>query len=296
MMLFILVGIFLLEVSFVRAVPSNDCMPTVELINQDPYPANPGEYVKTVFEIGGLSNPDCKSVSFEIKEDFPFSLNPGATRKFTFSGNAYVKDYSTTALAPYELRVDKDAIDGNNKIEALVTYIDSNGNTMSLIKEFEINVNGVKVDFSISIKDFDSTTNTLTFEILNIGEDNVVGLTADIPKQDNVIVKGTNREIIGELDANDDTTFNYEALPKDGEIALELSYTDTINERRHMEKKVYYDSSYFTDRKASEVQPKSIYYYLFWGLLVIIVIRWVWVWRRNKKKKEKERRESERKR
>jgi hypothetical protein len=134
----------------------------------------------------------------------------------------------------------------------------------------------------------------LTFEILNIGEDDVVALTIDVPKQDNIAVKGTNREIIGDLDAADDTTFKFEAVPKDGEIELEIAYTDSINERRHMTKKVYYDSSYFSARKADEVQPPSIYYYLFYALLLLVIVVKIWGWVKRKKKKEKERRESER--
>ncbi|MBS3076792.1 hypothetical protein J4233_00820 [Candidatus Pacearchaeota archaeon] len=288
-----LLAMVLLSIQFPRAAALlTRCSLSVELVNQDPYPANPGEYVKVVFQINGLNNPDCDKVSFELKENFPFSMDPDEVRSYEFSGATYVRNFKSTALAPYKFIVDKDAVDGDNEIEGILRYTTIGGEAISQTEQFNVNVKGVKIDFEVSIRDFDSATNTLTFEILNTGEDNVVALTVDVPKQDSVAVKGSNREIIGDLDANDDTTFKYEAMPKDGEIELAISYTDSINERRSMIKKVYYDSSYFTDRKADEVQPKSIYYYLFYLLLLAVVIVWARGWWKKRKKREKERRES----
>ncbi|MFH1802130.1 MAG: hypothetical protein ABH864_01625 [archaeon] len=287
-----LAGVLLLSIGFASAdsAPLKNCRPSVELINQDPYPANPGEYVKVVFQIDGLNNPECEKVSFELKDSFPFSLDPGEVRTYDFIGDAYVRKFSSAAMAPYELRVNKDAIDGENEIEAVLEYVDaSSGNVISEVQEFEINVNGVKVDFEVSVKDFDSATNSLTFEILNTREDDVVALTVDVPKQDTIVVKGASRNIIGDLDASDDTTFKFEATPHDGEIELTIAYTDSINERREMIKKVYYDSSYFTGRKGDEVQPKSTYYYLFYALFLLVIIFWIRGWFKRRKKKKEER-------
>ncbi len=293
-MLFLLFGVVLLNLQITNAAVLTDCKPSVTLINQDPYPANPGEYVKVVFQINGLNNPDCDKVSFELKESFPFSFDPDEVRVYEFSGGIYARNFSSGALAPYELRVDKDAVDGDNQIEGILKYTSADGSVVSQIEQFQINVEGVKVDFEISVREFDVTTNTLTFEILNIGEDDVVALVAEIPKQENIVVKGSNRNIIGDLDASDDTTFRYEASPKDGEIEIELSYTDSINERRHTIKKVYYDSAYFSGRKADEVQPKSVYYYLFYLLLLLVIFMWVRGWWKRRKKRDKERKESNR--
>jgi len=130
-------------------------------------------------------------------------------------------------------------------------------------------------------------------EILNTGEDNVVALTVDIPKQDNIIVKGPNRNIIGDLDANDDTTFKYEAMPKDGEISLEIAYTDSINERRHMTKKIYYDSSYFSQRKLTKFSRNRYTSYLFYGLLVLIILVGLGVVEEEEKERKRKKRERE---
>lgn len=290
-----LIVVVVLGLQFVSAdLPIVNCRPTISIINQDPYPANPNEYVRVVFQIDGLSNPNCESVSFELQEGFPFSFDPNEVRTYEFLGSVYARNFKSSATLPYKLRVDRDAIDGDNEIEGILRYVASDGSVVSTIEKFNINVKGVKVDFEISVREFDVKTNTLTFEILNIGEDDVVALTIDVPKQENAVVKGANRNIIGDLDANDDTTFKFEMAPKDGEITLGISYTDSIKERRHMEKKVYYDSSYFTGRKADEAQKQSAYYYLFWLLILLIIAWWLKGWWKRRKRRQKEREERRR--
>ena len=53
------------------------CNPDASLINQDPYPAVPGDIVKVVFQVDGTDNPECGTVTLEIIPEFPFSLEPG---------------------------------------------------------------------------------------------------------------------------------------------------------------------------------------------------------------------------
>jgi len=278
------IGLLFLLLS-VGVVSAEVCNLDATLINQDPYPVNPGDYVKVVFQVNGVTNPSCKSVSFMLVEDFPFSLDPGVNNKVDIAGGTFLRTFDTEFLVPFDVRISEDALDGDNTIEAIVQFERENGHTVSQIEQFEINVQGSQVDFEVSIKEFAPSTNIMTFEILNVGENDVEALTVEIPKQDNILVKGPNRNIIGNLDANEDSTFKYEALPNDGEIKLDIFYTDSINVRRKVSTTVEYDSSYFTNRKADEVQSKSGYFYLFWLLLVI----WILLWIRRRWKKRKER-------
>jgi hypothetical protein len=120
---------------------------------------------------------------------------------------------------------------------------------------------------------------------LNIGEHDVQALTVEIPEQENIQIKGGNRNIVGDLDSNEDTTFNFEAVPQGAEINLIIHYTDEINVRRQIDKKVDYNSFFFTGRKADEIQPKSNSYYVAIGLgvvLVLIFIRSRWIKRKKK--------------
>ena len=275
----IVIGVFLIFSLFtVSLVLAESCNLGASLINQDPYPAIPGEEAKVVFQLTGVGNPLCKDVEFEFIEKFPFKLSPDQNA-ITTSQGGQVSDFSSYLLIPYRLRIDKDALDGENAAE--VRYSTILG--ISTVKEFNITVEDLTTSFEISIKDYVSGSQTLTFEILNVGENDVEALTVEIPKQDNIQVKGNSREIVGSLDSNEDTTFNFEAIPKDGQIELNVLYTDEINERRQVQESVVYDSSYFTGRARDQKETGTTTYVIV-GVVIIIIVWYFW---RKKKKRDK---------
>lgn len=259
------------------------CDLSVSLINQDPYPAIPGDYVKVVFQIDGIQNTECGMVTFEVKEDFPFSLDPNTTNAITINSGTYQRQYSSFYLAPYQIRISGDALEGDNPLE--VGFSTSYGPEQ--LKEFDIYIEDTRADFEIHVKNYDYLTRTLTFEILNIEDVDVEALTVEIPKQENITIKGANIKVIGDLDSNEYTTADFEATPKNGEIELKILYTDSINVRREITKKVFFDSDYFTDRNNSgKKQPIWLY------VVIVVVIAW-FAWRQIKKHKAKKKRLAE---
>ncbi len=42
------------------------CELNTTLLNQDPYPAVPGNYVKLVFQVKGVDNSECNDIIFEL--------------------------------------------------------------------------------------------------------------------------------------------------------------------------------------------------------------------------------------
>jgi len=274
------VFIFLFSLTLVSA--QSICVLDATLINQDPYPAIPGEYVKVVFQLDGLGNANCGDVSLTLKEEFPFSLDPGEETTLDVRSGTYSRDFASFFLAPFEVRVDEDALEGENPLE--ITYSYSFGaEKVNLIKKFNITIEDTRVDFEIAVKDYEPITNIIKFEILNIGESDIEALTIEVPKQDNIQIKGSNRNIVGDLDSNDDTTFEFEAVPTTGDINLIIYYTDQSNARRMLEKSVSYDESYYEDRVRDKV-GRSISFYLLITLVVVIVIIW-FIRRRNRHKR-----------
>lgn len=258
-----------------------ECNLDVSMINQDPYPAIPGDYVKVVFQIDGIQNVNCGTVSIRVKESFPISLDPNSTNKKTVTSGTYTQSsYSSFFLAPYKLRVSEDAIKGDNPIE--IAYSSKDG--AEILKEFNLYVEDSHADFEIYVKNYDPLTRTLTFEILNIEDVDVEALTLEIPKQDNITIKGPNKKVIGDLDSNEYTSADFEATINDGLVNINIIYTDSINVRRSITKQVEFDSSYFTDRNGSEKkQPVWLY------IVVVLVIAW-FIWRQVKKNKAKKKR------
>jgi len=266
----------LVSLSFVVAEP---CSPNVTLLNQDPYPAVPGDYVKLVFQVEELDNPECGDIKFELLEDYPLVFDPGETGVKKFKKVNYIQDYESSLLVPYEVRIDKDALDGTAPIKVQVRNEWDN----ALSRTFDIEVDDVRADFEVHVKDYDPILKELTFEVLNIEEADVEALTVEIPKQENIQIKGSNRVIVGDVDSNDYTTADFEAIPRDGEIKLLLHYSDSINVRRTIEKTVTYDSSYFVER-ANGQESTSAWAYAFWILLIINIVTW-FIRRRRRKKK-----------
>src|SRR3989344_1655108 len=257
------------------------CTLSASMINQDPYPAIPGDYVKVVFQLDGVSNPGCGKVVFELIEKFPFSLDPGQNSTITLRGGTFASDFKSSLVAPYKIRVSPDAMDGDNPIEVRFYSGFETSESFSQTKQFNITVQDVRTDFELSIRDYQSATNTLTFEILNIGEHDVEALTIEVPEQENIRIKGTNRNIVGSLDSNEDTTFTFEAIPRDGEIRLKILYTDETNERREKEETVRFSSEYFTGRVSDQKSTS----WLVYVLIIVVLIIAIYIWRRNKKKK-----------
>ena len=255
------------------------CDLTTTLLNQDPYPAVPGDYVKLVFQVEGLDSPDCKDITFNLLSDYPIEFNPGESGLRTFKKLDYVKDYETNLLIPYEVRINKDALDGSNPIEVRVQ---SKGDA-PVTKTFNIEVDDVRAEFEIYIKDYSYTTNEITIEVLNIKESDIEALAIEIPKQDAIQVKGANKIVVGDLDSNEYTSADFEATLSDGQFKVNLIYSDAINVRRTVEKTVNFDSSYFTERKADQ-KVTGTGTYIFYAAIVLLL--GYWIFRKIKKSKK----------
>ncbi len=279
--IFVIIGFVIMLSAFASA----KCELSVSLLNQDPYPAVPGDYVKVVFQIAGTESPDCESFYFDVEPEYPFSVESNDTRIVLLGGN-YISGYTSTVLKAYKLVVDENALDGDQKLKVSYGYEGGDGSMADFTKEFEVNVEDSRTDFDVSIQEYDAATNTITFGIINIGEKDVESLTLEIPEQENIEVKGTNKVIIGGLDSNEDTTANMEAVPSEGEIMIRLSYNDQVNVRRSVEEEITFSKKYL--ESINNITPsKSAYYYLFWGLILLIIAYLVYGYFKRKKSNDK---------
>lgn len=268
--------LLLVSVGFVLAESACDLDAT--LLNQDPYPAVPGDYVKLVFQVEGLDNPDCDDITFNLLQDYPIEFNPGESGLRTFNKIDYIKDYESNLLIPYEVRINEDALDGANPVEVRV----QSKNSAPLSKTFDVEIEDSRADFEVYITNYDYTTKELTIEVLNIEDSDIEALTIEIPKQEGILVKGPNRIVVGDLDSNEYTSADFEAILEDGEIKLNLIYSDSINVRRAIEKTVIFDSSYFTERVADQ-KTVGLGTYILWGAVILLVI--YFIYRKRKKAK-----------
>lgn len=266
-------------------VSADGCTLNASLINQDPYPAVPGDYVKLLFQLRGVENPSCENIYFELVEEYPISFDPGVDSVTTVKAGTFTKNFNSFLMMPYKVRVDSNALDGDTPVEVRFasTSLPTSIPKTFLSNEFNLNIEDVKSDFEIFVKEYNPSTNVLTFEILNIGKTDIEALTLEIISQEGIVVKGASRNIIGSLDSNDFTTVDFEVKPSKGNIDLLVHYTDSINIRRTLNKTVYFDPKPFEGRNKGEGGSSTFY------LIILIVVGSIayYFYRRHKRRQEK---------
>ena len=252
------------------------CVLTPSLVNQDPSSAVPGETVKLLFQITGTENPECGIINLEFLEEYPFTLDSGYSKMQVIKGGTYQRDYNSFWMIPYKVRVDSNALDGDQKV-SLKTWLNGES-SLTKITDFNISVEEVRTDFIVTLDSYSFSTNKLILGVVNIGEKNARAITLEVPEQDNALIEGSHVKILGELDSNEDTTITFDASLNSGSIIINLQYNDEIGERRSLTKELLFSELAFENtRKKSSV---SIGQVILW-LAVIGIIIYLYLSRRK---------------
>lgn len=257
------------------------CNLDVTLLNQDPYPAQPGDYVDVVFQVTGVNNRDCGEIKVTLIEDYPFTLDPGVSATRTIMGGTTVPRYSSFFMAPFRLRVDENAIDETTTL-AIRTSAKGVGNTTFKDFEFDIEVEDAIADFEVYVSDYSKAEKSFSLEVLNIADTDVEAIVVEIPQQENIFFEGANYNIIGDLDANEYTTADFDATAQDATFMVKISYSDATGVRRSLEKQVVFNSALFP-QEAEKKTPWTTYI----GVVIVLAIIVWWFFFRKKKKKKR---------
>ena len=246
------------------------CFPNIQLINQDPNPAIPGEYVKVLFEVSGLDNLACKGMAVKLNPQYPFSLDPGYDPIQTMSGSTYTSGYKSTWMIPYNIRIADDAFEGDYQLKMIY----HNGNSEDfetygfIEKTFNVTVTDVRTEFATVIQGTSGTQ--ISIGIVNTGKNTANSMVVGIPRQENFMVTGINQQIIGNLAAGDYTIVNFNINSMNQRNAtmgtpffnttrmrnqsssysgnsqmlkVQIDYTDGIGKRRNVTKEIEFSSS-----------------------------------------------------
>lgn len=190
-------------------------------------------------------------------------------------------------LVKYRLKVDKDAVNGENEID--LKYWDGDG---SIYKKatFNVSVANPKTDFDVVVQDSTTgssttsgtNTTTTTLAIANIGANDASSVIVRIPNQENFRVVGTtSASVIGNLDAGDYTFVSFQIVPtgavnsteRERNLTVEVSYTDTLGIRRTVQKEVSFlaQSGFRNGATGAFAQTQQTSLSLNGGLLYIVV-------------------------
>lgn len=221
--------LFLLSVLLINFAVADSCFLDVELVNQDPYPAIPGDYADVVFQVSGIENPGCSDIEFELVSSYPFTLESGESVK-TLQGSTYLINQKIEWMIPYKLRIDEAAFEGNPEIK--VEY--SSGAT-TYSKYFNITVQDSRTTFDAVIQEVNGPE--VSIALANTGKYGANSIIVRIPSQDNFKVMDNNGQMVGNLDTGDYTLVSFnlmskDAQPGDNNLLFDIHYTDALGERR----------------------------------------------------------------
>ena len=268
---------FILFFTAVQTVEANSCNLETVFINQDPYPAVPGEEVKVLFQIKGVENANCGQVSVSFREEFPFSLSPDSQQRVEINAGTFTRDFNSFLMVPYKLRVSSDAKEGENRLRLSVSH----SGASSQIKDFYVEVQEVQTEFEIFVRDYNPNDGTLTLEIINVGKNDVESLVVEILDQDALSVRGSARQTVGILDSNEDTTVRFRVdNVKEGDVSVNIRYNDQINERREITRVLYLNPVLFEVEEDNGLEFSTIVI-----LVLVILIVGYWFYKRHERKK-----------
>ncbi|MFA5173601.1 MAG: hypothetical protein WC438_00280 [Candidatus Pacearchaeota archaeon] len=246
--LFTIIFLIVIFMNYVSASYSGTpCSLTVNMINQDPYPAVPNEYVDVVFQVSGVSNTNCEGTIFELIPTYPFSLD-GSDAVKVLEGSTWTSNSKKDWMIPYKLRIDKDALDGDNEIEIYYTEGDNTPKTQ-ITKIFNITIQDSRTSFDAVIQE--TSGSDVSIAIANVGKYAANSVIVKIPEQDSFTTSGTNGQMVGNLESGDYTLVGFTITKKMGmpndfknktsdtniqtnsdTLKFDIYYTDNIGERR----------------------------------------------------------------
>jgi hypothetical protein len=181
---------------------------TETLLNQDPDPAQPGDYVELRFKIEKEGNEELKDIEYELVPEYPFSFDSSdkAIKNLgDWVGNSDDKEYY---ILYYKLKVDEGALEG---VYELKMYQTSSNLVVTKEIEFDIRVDEDKSP-NLIIGKVETSPNKLIanydeglikLEIVNIGDEAAeqVILDLSIPEGFEESFGYSTRANLGTIDA-----------------------------------------------------------------------------------------------
>jgi hypothetical protein len=234
------------------------------LMNQDPYPADPGSYVTLLFKLENWGTSPMSNVTFSLVPAYPFSLDPGADATVQLGNVGSLAQGPTSYFVKYKVKVDADAISGENEIS--VRY--GNGTSMSQ-QAFNVSVENPRTDFEVVSQS--STSTAANLAVANVGANTAYSTIVRIPEQSGVRTTSSSASVVGNLNAGDYTLVSFEIASMGASmnstrsgslvpsaqavqapsglqaaaktITVEISYTDSLGIRRTVQKSVALEAS-----------------------------------------------------
>lgn len=200
---------FLFSISFAFLTPNLQ----IQLLRYEPFPAEPGKYVRIWLNIENKGLASAKGVEIQIMPEYPFFLDEkeNATRYF---GEILAKE---NVIVDYLIRVAPDAIEGRNNITIRFREQGSeiwNEKKVTIYIKFThptVSIENVRTTPAV-IEPGKSATLSLTLKNIGEGELRNIITKIDLTNQPIVMNNDVNEKIIKYMKGNESKEIDFEIL------------------------------------------------------------------------------------
>lgn len=210
-----LTGIFLIFVISLIMIPhvnavDDEAKLTVTLLNQDPDPAEAGDYLELRWKIEKIGIESLKDIIFKINPKYPFSIAESDTLEKKIPAWAGQSEEDTYYILYYKLKVDDMAIEDTYDMDLQYTH-DKMGNSW-LTQTYDVRV-GKNEEPNLVIGSIntdpiklvsDTNDNEVNLELLNIGDadaENIL-IDLDLPKGFESSYSYSTQDNLGNIEAH----------------------------------------------------------------------------------------------
>ncbi|MBU0461304.1 MAG: COG1361 S-layer family protein [Nanoarchaeota archaeon] len=289
---------------------------SAEVIHIDKTSLVPGKQSSLRFSINNVGNAPLRDMTFYWENEDGVLLPVGS------DNTRYVRylDIGESSEIEYQVIADTNAVAGLYKLNLYLSYYDpANLSTKTISTIAGVYIGG-ETDFDVAFAD--SSNSQTSFSIANIGSNPATSVSIMVPEQRGWTVSGSNTVIIGNLNKGDYTVASFNLQSSGGMVAnmtartrtatqdgfaqgppqemmnasrqmnvssnkllIRIAYTDTMGERRMIEKEVNIGSqsasssdtmaAAFQARRGAQSQSTLSKY--GWYLLFIVVVVVVFV-------------------
>ncbi len=203
----------------VNITSSSSSVVQIKSLKYEPYPVNPGEYFTIWISVNFLRNPRTET-QFQLEPTYPFSLDSNESAIKTYAAGAI----SSSLLLEYKVRVDKNAVEGVDKLTLIYKFEGT-----YYTQDFDINIENAQTDFDAVIQD--STSSEVSIAIANTGKNTANSVIVKIPKQDNFMVTGTDGQMVGNLESGDYSIVSFEISQKMSKSPQDIEDSETNSQK-----------------------------------------------------------------
>ncbi|MFT4343517.1 MAG: COG1361 S-layer family protein [Candidatus Woesearchaeota archaeon] len=241
--LFLISFIFLVGITVQVAEASTQKHIQVSLVNQEPDPVEPGQYIRVRFKFENLGTESTQPITVGLVPAYPFSLVRESDREKNIGSLLRRQVGVEGQIVEWRLKIDKDAPDGPTPID--IYYSEQTAVQSRVIFEdrFFVNVRGS--DTILEVEDIRTQPDRLvpgqqgelTLSLRNVGasfiKDVAVGL--DLAELDFATVGSTSERIISRIDGGEVVDVTFTVIPSSSmalgayQIPLHLRFKDNIN-------------------------------------------------------------------